>query len=112
MNKSAYAICLDCNEKIVGELKLGPEYFLPSQRMANAGGQLYGWCANHHSGNKDRNDNSKPQHSRFLVKDDDDVVLGTMRATSQGPDAVFTILNEDIKRELNKEIQGGKIESR
>lgn len=112
MNKSAQAICLDCNKTIKGELKLDPQYFQPSQRMANASGQLYLLCADHHNGSKDRNDNSRPQHSRFLVKDDGGEVQGTMRATSQGLDAVFTILNENIKRELLKEIQGGSIESK
>lgn len=113
MQKLATAICLDCNENIVGRLTLDTNaYFSPSQQMARASGHLYGLCADHHSGKIDRTNYDKPHHSKFLVKDNDGTVLGTMRATSAGRDATFTIINQDIRAELLKETQSGNIEQR
>lgn len=113
MQKQVSAKCTDCQGKIIvtGPLDLGvDEYFLPSQATARASGYVYGWCADHHGGFKNREDNSKPQHSKFVVVDGDGVVLGTMRATTDGRDAAFTITHHGIVSELLREIQGGGLE--
>ena len=99
MQKQVSAKCIDCQGKIIvtGPLDLGAdEYFLPSQIMARASGNVYGWCADHHGGFKNRKDKNKPQHSKFVIVDSDDVILGTMRATTDGRDAAFTIEHHSI----------------